>query len=80
MGVLVDSKIFSNLSVTFRPTLQKVNRELTFSVVVCVSYYNRDCGKTDEVVKWYAACDLTDRRPKQVEQLYRNRSAIETDY
>ena len=55
-------------------------RELTFPLAVCVSYQNGDRGKSGEVVRGYAACGLTDRRPKQIEQLYRKRSAIETGY
>ena len=55
-------------------------RELTFPLAVCLSYHNGDRGKTGEVVRGYAACGLTDRRPKQVEQLYRKRAAIETGY
>jgi hypothetical protein len=55
-------------------------RELQFPLAVCVSYHNGDRGKSGEVVRGYAACGLTDRRPKQVEQLYRKRSAIETGY
>ena len=55
-------------------------RELTFPLAVCVSYQNGDRGKTGEVVRGYSACGLTDRRPKQVERLYRKRSAIETGY
>ncbi|WP_240145862.1 ISH3 family transposase, partial [Halococcus salsus] len=55
-------------------------RELTFPLAVCISYQNGDRGKSGEVVRGYAACGLTDRRPKQIEQLYRKRSAIETGY
>lgn len=55
-------------------------RELQFPLAVCLSYHNGDRGKTGEVVRGYAACGLTDRRPKQVERLYRKRSAIETGY
>jgi len=47
---------------------------------VCVSYHNGDRGENGEVVRGYVACDLTDRTPKQVETLYRKRSAIETSY
>jgi len=39
-------------------------RELTFPLAVCLSYHNGDRGKTGEVVRGYAACGLTDRRPK----------------
>ena len=55
-------------------------RELTFPLAVCLSYHNGDRGKNGEVVRGYTADGLTDRRPKQIEQLYRKRSAIETDY
>ncbi len=46
----------------------------------CCSYYAGDRGKHGEVVRGYVACDLTDRTPKQAEQLYRKHSAIETSY
>ena len=55
-------------------------RELTFPLAVCLSYHNGDRDKTGEVVRGYAACGRLDRRPKQVEQLYRKRSVIETGY
>jgi IS4 transposase len=55
-------------------------RELQFPLAVCVSCHNGDRAKSGEVVRGYAACGLTDRRPKQVEQPYRKRSAIETGY
>ncbi|GAA0457683.1 hypothetical protein GCM10008985_12280 [Halococcus dombrowskii] len=55
-------------------------RELRFPHAVCVSYQSGDRGKHGEVVRGYVACDLTDRTPKQVEALYRKRSAIETSY
>jgi len=56
------------------------DRELQFPHAVCVSYHNGDRGENGEVVRGYVACDLTDRTPKQVETLYRKRSAIETSY
>jgi len=57
------------------------DRELQFPHAVCVSYHNGDRGENgEEVVRGYVACDLTDRTPKQVETLYRKRSAIETSY
>ena len=55
-------------------------RELTFPLAVCLSYHNGDRGKTGEVVRGYAACGRSDRRPNQIERLYRKRSAIETGY
>jgi len=55
-------------------------RELKFPLAVAVSYQAGDRGKSGEVVRGYVACDLADRTPKQVEQLYRKRSAIETSY
>ena len=55
-------------------------RELQFPLAVCLSYHNGDRGKHGEIVRGYTADGLTDRRPKQVEQLYRKRSAIETGY
>ena len=55
-------------------------REIQLPLAICVSYHNGDRGKSGEVVRGYVACGLTDRRPKQVEQLYRKRSAIETGY
>ena len=55
-------------------------RELKFPLAVAVSYQAGDRGKSGEIVRGYVACDLADRTPKQVEQLYRKRSAIETSY
>jgi len=55
-------------------------RELKFPLAVAVSYQAGDRGKSGEVVRGYVACDLADRTPKRVEQLYRKRSAIETSY
>lgn len=55
-------------------------QELQFPLAVCVSYHNGDRGKNGEIVRGYTADGLTDRRPKQVEHLYRKRSAIETGY
>ena len=54
--------------------------ELKFPLAVAVSYQAGDRGKSGEVVRSYVACDLADRTPKQVERLYRKRSAIETSY
>jgi len=42
-------------------------------------YHNGDRGENGEVVRDMVR-DLTDRTPKQVETLYRKRSAIETSY
>ena len=55
-------------------------RELKFPLAVAVSYQAGDRGKSGEIVRGYVACDLADRTPKQVERLYRKRSAIETSY
>ena len=55
-------------------------RELRFPLAVAVSYQNGDRGKHGEVVRGYVACGVGDRSPKQVERLYRKRSAIETSY
>jgi len=55
-------------------------RELKFPLAVAVSYQAGDRGKSGEDVRGYVACDLADRTPKQVERLYRKRSAIETSY
>jgi hypothetical protein len=55
-------------------------RELCFPLAVSVSYQNGDRGKHGEVVRGYAACDLDDRTPAQVEHCYRKRSAIESSY
>lgn len=55
-------------------------RELHFPLAVAVSYQAGDRGKHGEVVRGYVACDLPDHTPKQVEHLYRKRSAIETSY
>ncbi len=55
-------------------------RELKFPLAVAVSYQAGDRGKSGEVVRGYVACDQPDRTPKQVERLYRKRSAIETSY
>jgi hypothetical protein len=55
-------------------------RELRFPLAVSVSYQNGDRGKHGEVVRGYAACDLGDRTPTQIEHRYRKRSAIESSY
>ncbi len=55
-------------------------RELRFPLAVSVSYQNGDRGKHGEVVRGYAACDLGDRTPAQIEHCYRKRSAIESSY
>lgn len=55
-------------------------RELQFPLAVSVSYQNGDRGKSGEVVRGYVACDLEDCTPKEVERLYRKRSAIESSY
>ena len=55
-------------------------RELRFPLAVCVSYQQGKRGKNGLLVRAYAACDQADRTPKQVEALYRKRSAIETSF
>jgi len=55
-------------------------RESQFPLAVAVSYQAGDRGKSGEVVRGYVAYNLADRTPKQVERLYRKRSAIETSY
>jgi len=55
-------------------------RELRFPLAVCVSYQQVDRGKHGLLVRAYVACDLADRTPKEVEALYRKRSAIETAF
>jgi len=55
-------------------------RELRFPLAVCVSYRQGHRDKHGLVVRAYVACDLADRTPKEVEALYRNRSAIETAF
>jgi len=47
---------------------------------LCLLPQRRPRRRNGEVVRGYVACDLTDRTPKQVETLYRKRSAIETSY
>jgi len=55
-------------------------RELRFPLAVCVSYQQGNRDKHGLVVRAYVACDLADRTPKEVEALYRKRSAIETAF
>src|SRR6056297_604946 len=55
-------------------------RELRFPLAVCVSYQQGNRGKHGLLVRAYAACDLADRTPKEVEALYQKRSAIETAF
>jgi hypothetical protein len=55
-------------------------RELRFPLAVCVSYRQGKRGKHGLLVRAYAACDQGDRTPKEVEALYRKRSAIETAF
>ena len=55
-------------------------RELRFPLAVCVSYQQGKRGKNGLLVRAYAAYDQADRTPKQVEVLYRKRSAIETSF
>jgi hypothetical protein len=55
-------------------------RELCFPLAVCVSYQQGKRGKHGLLVRAYTACDRPDRTPKDVEALYRKRSAIETAF
>jgi len=55
-------------------------RELRFPLAVCVSYQQGNRNKHGLLVRAYVACDLIDRTPKEVETLYRKRSAIETAF
>ncbi len=55
-------------------------RELRFSLAVCVSYQHGNRGKHGLLVRASVACNLTDRTPKGVEALYQKRSAIETAF
>ena len=55
-------------------------RELRFPLAVCVSYQQGNRGKHGLLVRAYTACDQPDRTPKDVEALYRKRSAIETAF
>ncbi len=55
-------------------------RELRFPLAVCVSYRQGKRGKHGLLVRPYTACDQPDRTPKEVEALYRKRSAIETAF
>ena len=55
-------------------------KSLGFPLAVSVSYQNGDRGKHGEVIRGYAACDLGDRTPTQIENCYRKQSAIESSY
>ena len=55
-------------------------RELRFPLVVFVSYQQGNRGKHGLLVRAYVACNLADCTPKEVEALYRKRSAIETAF
>ena len=55
-------------------------REVRFPVAICVSYRKGKRGKTGLLVRAYAACEQDARTPKQVEQAYKQRSAIETSF
>jgi len=59
---------------------KRSEREAQFPLAVCVSYQQGNRGKHGLLVRGYVACDLTDRTPKEVEALYRKRSAIETAF
>lgn len=54
--------------------------EVSFPFAVCTSYPKGKRGKQGLLMRAYAACVLADRTPKQVETLYRKRSAIETAF
>ena len=51
-----------------------------FPLAICVSYQKGKRGKTGLLVRAYAACEQDARTPKQVEQTYRRRSAIEISF
>jgi len=55
-------------------------REVRFPLAVCVSYQQGKRGKHGLLVRAYAVCEQAARTPKEVERLYRNRSAIETSF
>lgn len=55
-------------------------REVRFPLAICVSYQQGKRGKTGLLVRAYAACEQAARTPKQVEQAYKQRSAIETSF
>jgi len=55
-------------------------REVRFPLAVCVSYQQGKRGKHGLLVRAYAACEQDTRTPKEVERLYRKRSAIETSF
>jgi hypothetical protein len=55
-------------------------REVRFPLAICVSYQQGKRGKKGLLVRAYAACEQAARTPKQVEQTYRQRSAIETSF
>lgn len=54
--------------------------EVRFPLAICVSYQKGKRGKTGLLVRAYAACEQNARTPKQVEQAYKRRSAIETSF
>jgi len=51
-----------------------------FPLAVCVSYQQGKRGKSGLLVRAFAACEQDARTPKQVEQAYKQRSAIETSF
>ena len=55
-------------------------REPRVPLAVTVSYQNGDRDKHGEVVRGCVACSVIDHTAKQVEQIYRKRSGIETTY
>jgi len=55
-------------------------REVRFPLAICVSYQKGKRGKTGLLVRAYAACEQAARTPKQVEEVYKQRSAIETSF
>lgn len=55
-------------------------REVWFPEGICVSYQKGNGARQDLLVRAYAVCEQAARTPKQVEQAYKQRSAIETSF
>lgn len=51
-----------------------------FPLAICVSYQKGKRGKTGLLVHAYAVCERPVRMPKQIEQAYKQGSAIETSF
>jgi hypothetical protein len=80
-GKRMAAKLDTTVSYWTEYTMYKGSeRELRFPLAVCVSYQQGKRSKHGLLVRAYAACDQADRTPKQVEALYRKRSAIETSF